>query len=119
VWRNFGWRFGVGTLVLSVAKGRCPRSPPAMVGPVTVDSLHRGDVRSRLPRPLLGFGGGRAWPLGACAELALFTAGAELPTRWPGAPHPAVFLGLRYGSLGARGSATFTRRRSRSAGLGR
>ena len=80
VWRNFGWRFGVGTLLLDAAKGALP----------TLAALHWAGPRSGVDRRrsrrcsgtatplLLGFGGGKGVATGAGAALVLFPAGVGL-----------------------------------------
>ena len=51
VWRNFGWRFGVATLLLDVAKGALPALAALhWSGPLTASIAgHRRDARPRLP----------------------------------------------------------------------
>jgi glycerol-3-phosphate acyltransferase PlsY len=76
VWRNFGWKLGVATLVLDVAKGALPvlaarhwsgNGTAALAGIVAMLG-HGYPV-------LLGFGGGKGVATGAGASLALFPWG--------------------------------------------
>jgi glycerol-3-phosphate acyltransferase PlsY len=76
VWRNCGWKLGVATLVLDVAKGALPvlaarhwsgTGTAALAGIVAMLG-HGYPV-------LLGFGGGKGVATGAGASLALFPWG--------------------------------------------
>jgi acyl phosphate:glycerol-3-phosphate acyltransferase len=96
VWRNFGWRFGVATLVLDVVKGALPAfaalhwsgSLTASIAGIVAMLGHGYPV-------LLGFGGGKGVATGAGAALAIFPAGVGLAAlAWA-----VVFLALRYVSL--------------------
>lgn len=96
VWRNFGWRFGVGTLLLDALKGALPTlaalhwSGPGVASVAGIAAMlgHGYPV-------LLGFGGGKGVATGAGAALALFPAGVGLAAlAWA-----VVFLTTRYASL--------------------
>lgn len=96
VWRNFGWRFGVGTLLLDAAKGALPTLAALHWSGAGVASV--AGVAAMLGHGypvLLGFGGGKGVATGAGAALALFPAGVGLAAlTWA-----VVFLTLRYASL--------------------
>ena len=96
VWRNFGWRLGVSTLLLDAAKGALPTlaalhwsgSLTASIAGIVAMLGHGYPV-------LLGFGGGKGVATGAGAALALFPAGVGLAAlAWA-----IVFVTLRYASV--------------------
>ncbi len=91
VWRNFGWRFGVSTLVLDVAKGALPALAALhWSGPLTASIAGIVAMLGHGYPVLLGFGGGKGVATGAGAALALFPAGVGLAAlAWA-----IVFLGL-------------------------
>ena len=79
VWRNFGWRFGVATLVLDVAKGALPALAALhWSGPLTASIAGIVAMLGHGYPVLLGFGGGKGVATGAGAALALFPAGVGL-----------------------------------------
>lgn len=96
VWRNFGWRFGVTTLVLDVAKGALPAIAALhWSGPLTASIAGIVSMLGHGYPVLLGFGGGKGVATGAGAALALFPAGVGIAAlAWA-----IVFLSLRYVSL--------------------
>jgi acyl phosphate:glycerol-3-phosphate acyltransferase len=105
VWRNFGWRFGVATLVLDVVKGALPALAALhWSGPLTASIAGIVAMLGHGYPVLLGFGGGKGVATGAGAALALFPAGVGLAAlAWA-----IVFLSLRYVSLASlAASATF------------
>ena len=96
VWRNFGWRLGVSTLLLDAAKGALPTlaalhwsgSLTASIAGIVAMLGHGYPV-------LLGFGGGKGVATGAGAALALFPAGVGLAAlAWA-----IAFVTLRYASV--------------------
>jgi glycerol-3-phosphate acyltransferase PlsY len=96
VWRNFGWRFGVATLLLDVVKGALPALAALhWSGPLTASIAGIVAMLGHGYPVLLGFGGGKGVATGAGAALALFPAGVGLAAlAWA-----IVFLSLRYVSL--------------------
>ncbi|HEY3614295.1 MAG TPA: glycerol-3-phosphate 1-O-acyltransferase PlsY [Gaiellales bacterium] len=96
VWRNFGWRFGVATLLLDVAKGALPALAALhWSGPLTASIAGIVAMLGHGYPVLLGFGGGKGVATGAGAALAIFPAGVGLAALvWV-----VVFLTLRYVSL--------------------
>jgi glycerol-3-phosphate acyltransferase PlsY len=96
VWRNFGWRFGVATLVLDVVKGALPAFAALhWSGPLTASIAGIAAMLGHGYPVLLGFGGGKGVATGAGAALAIFPAGVGLAAlAWV-----VVFLTLRYVSL--------------------
>jgi glycerol-3-phosphate acyltransferase PlsY len=96
VWRNFGWRFGVSTLVLDVVKGALPTIAALhWSGPLTAAIAGIVVMVGHGYPVLLGFGGGKGVATGAGAALALFPAGVGIAAlAWA-----IVFLSLRYASL--------------------
>jgi glycerol-3-phosphate acyltransferase PlsY len=96
VWRNFGWRFGVATLVLDVAKGALPALAALhWSGPLTASIAGIAAMLGHGYPLLLGFGGGRGVATGAGAALAIFPAGVGLAAlTWA-----IAFFSLRYASL--------------------
>jgi acyl phosphate:glycerol-3-phosphate acyltransferase len=102
VWRNFGWRFGVATLVLDVVKGALPALAALhWSGPLTASIAGIVAMLGHGYPVLLGFGGGKGVATGAGASLALFPAGIALAAlAWA-----IVFLSLRYASLASLISA--------------
>ena len=118
VWRNFGWRFGVATLVLDVAKGALPALAALhWSGPLTASIAGIVAMLGHGYPVLLGFGGGKGVATGAGAALALFPAGVGIAAlAWA-----ITFFTLRYASLAslAAGSGLPRRPRSRSAAPGR
>ncbi len=96
VWRNFGWRFGVATLVLDVAKGALPALAALhWSGPLTASIAGIVAMLGHGYPLLLGFGGGKGVATGAGAALALFPAGVGLAAlTWA-----IAFFSLRYASL--------------------
>jgi glycerol-3-phosphate acyltransferase PlsY len=96
VWRNFGWRFGVGTLLLDVAKGAIPTLAALhWSGPLVASIAGIAAMLGHGYPVLLGFGGGKGVATGAGAALALFPAGVGLGVlAWA-----IVFLTTRYASL--------------------
>jgi acyl phosphate:glycerol-3-phosphate acyltransferase len=96
VWRNFGWRFGVSTLVLDVAKGALPAVAALhWSGPLTASIAGIAAMLGHGYPLLLGFGGGKGVATGAGAALALFPAGVGLAAlTWA-----IAFFSLRYASL--------------------
>jgi glycerol-3-phosphate acyltransferase PlsY len=105
VWRNFGWRFGVGTLLLDVVKGALPALAALhWSGPLTASIAGIAAMLGHGYPVLLGFGGGKGVATGAGAALALFPAGVGLAAlAWA-----IVFFSLRYASLASLAAgATF------------
>ena len=105
VWRNFGWRFGVATLVLDVVKGALPALAALhWSGPLTASIAGIVAMLGHGYPVLLGFGGGKGVATGAGAALAIFPAGVGLAAlAWA-----IVFLSLRYVSVASlAASATF------------
>jgi glycerol-3-phosphate acyltransferase PlsY len=96
VWRNFGWRFGVSTLLLDVVKGALPTIAALhWSGPLTASIAGLVAMLGHGYPVLLGFGGGKGVATGAGAALALFPAGVGIAAlAWA-----IVFLSLRYASL--------------------
>ena len=96
VWRNFGWRFGVSTLVLDVVKGALPALAALhWSGPLLASIAGIAAMLGHGYPVLLGFGGGKGVATGGGAALALFPAGVGLAAlAWA-----IVFLSLRYVSL--------------------
>jgi glycerol-3-phosphate acyltransferase PlsY len=96
VWRNFGWRFGVSTLLLDVVKGALPvLAALHWSGPLTAAIAGIVTMIGHGYPVLLGFGGGKGVATGGGAALALFPAGVGLAVlAWA-----IVFLTLRYVSL--------------------
>jgi glycerol-3-phosphate acyltransferase PlsY len=96
VWRNFGWRFGVATLVLDVVKGALPAFAALhWSGTLTASIAGIVAMLGHGYPVLLGFGGGKGVATGAGAALAIFPAGVGLAAlAWA-----VVFLTLRYVSL--------------------
>lgn len=96
VWRNFGWRFGVSTLLLDVAKGALPAIAALhWSGPLTASIAGIVAMLGHGYPVLLGFGGGKGVATGAGAALALFPAGVGIAAlAWA-----IVFLSLRYVSV--------------------
>ena len=79
VWRNFGWRFGVATLLLDVVKGALPALAALhWSGPLTASVAGIVAMLGHGYPVLLGFGGGKGVATGAGAALALFPAGVGL-----------------------------------------
>jgi len=101
VWRNFGWRFGVATLLLDVLKGALPvlaalhwsGSLTASIAGIVAMLGHGYPV-------LLGFGGGKGVATGAGAALALFPAGVGIAVL----AFAIVFFTTRYVSLASLAS---------------
>ena len=112
VWRNFGWRFGVATLLLDVAKGALPALAALhWSGPLTASIAGIVAMLGHGYPVLLGFGGGKGVATGAGAALALFPAGVGLAAlAWA-----IVFfsLALRVARV-ARGRRGIPRRRDRA-----
>jgi glycerol-3-phosphate acyltransferase PlsY len=105
VWRNFGWRFGVATLMLDVVKGALPALAALhWSGPLTASIAGIVAMLGHGYPVLLGFGGGKGVATGAGAALAIFPAGVGLAAlAWA-----IVFLSLRYVSVASlAASATF------------
>ncbi len=102
VWRNFGWRFGVSTLLLDVVKGALPALAALhWSGSLTASIAGIAAMLGHGYPVLLGFGGGKGVATGAGAALALFPAGVGLAAlAWA-----IVFLSLRYASLASLTSA--------------
>ncbi len=96
VWRNFGWRFGVATLVLDVAKGALPALAALLwSGPLTASIAGIVAMLGHGYPVLLGFGGGKGVATGAGAALALFPAGVGIAAlAWA-----ITFFTLRYASV--------------------
>jgi glycerol-3-phosphate acyltransferase PlsY len=96
VWRNFGWRFGVSTLVLDVVKGALPALAALhWSGPLTASIAGIAAMLGHGYPLLLGFGGGKGVATGAGAALALFPVGVGLAAlAWA-----IAFFSLRYASL--------------------
>ena len=96
VWRNFGWRFGVATLVLDVVKGALPvLAALHWSGPLTASIAGIVAMLGHGYPVLLGFGGGKGVATGGGAALALFPAGVGIAVlAWA-----IVFLAMRYVSL--------------------
>ena len=96
MWRNFGWRFGVATLLLDAA--RAPFPWPAALhwsGPLTGSIAGIAAMLGHGYPLLLGFGGGKGVATGAGAALALFPAGVGLAAlAWA-----ITFFTLRYASV--------------------
>jgi glycerol-3-phosphate acyltransferase PlsY len=105
VWRNFGWRFGVATLLLDVAKGALPAFAALhWSGPLTASIAGIVAMLGHGYPVLLGFGGGKGVATGAGAALAIFPAGIGLAAL----AFAIVFLTLRYVSLASLAAgATF------------
>ena len=79
VWRNFGWRFGVATLLLDVLKGALPvLAALHWSGPLTASIAGIVAMLGHGYPVLLGFGGGKGVATGAGAALALFPAGVGI-----------------------------------------
>jgi len=96
VWRNFGWRFGVSTLVLDVVKGALPvLAALHWSGTLTASIAGIVAMLGHGYPILLGFGGGKGVATGGGAALALFPAGVGIAVL----VFAIVFLGLRYVSL--------------------
>lgn len=101
VWRNFGWRLGVATLLLDVAKGALPAlaglhwsgSLTASLAGIVAMLGHGYPV-------LLGFGGGKGVATGLGAALILSPWGVLLAV----AAFALVFFTLRYVSLASLAS---------------
>jgi acyl phosphate:glycerol-3-phosphate acyltransferase len=102
VWRNFGWRFGVATLVLDVIKGALPALAALhWSGPLTASIAGIVAMLGHGYPVLLGFGGGKGVATGAGAALVLFPAGVGLAAlAWA-----IVFFSLRYASLASLAAA--------------
>jgi glycerol-3-phosphate acyltransferase PlsY len=96
VWRNFGWRFGVATLLLDVVKGALPALAALhWSGPLTASIAGIVAMLGHGYPVLLGFGGGKGVATGAGAALAIFPAGVGIAVLvWV-----VFFLALRYVSL--------------------
>jgi glycerol-3-phosphate acyltransferase PlsY len=96
VWRNFGWRFGVGTLLLDIVKGAIPTLAALhWSGPGVASIAGIAAMLGHGYPVLLGFGGGKGVATGAGAALALFPAGVGLAAlAWA-----VIFLTTRYASL--------------------
>jgi glycerol-3-phosphate acyltransferase PlsY len=105
VWRNFGWRFGVATLLLDIAKGALPAFAALhWSGPLTASIAGIVAMLGHGYPVLLGFGGGKGVATGAGAALAIFPAGIGLAAL----AFAIVFLTLRYVSLASLAAgATF------------
>jgi glycerol-3-phosphate acyltransferase PlsY len=101
VWRNFGWRFGVGTLLLDVVKGALPvLAALHWSGPLTASIAGIVAMLGHGYPVLLGFGGGKGVATGAGAALALFPAGVGIAVlAWA-----VVFFALRYVSVASLAS---------------
>lgn len=101
VWRNFGRRLGISTVVLDVAKGALPVLA-ALHWSGTLTAAIAGIVAmlGHSYPVLLGFGGGKSVATGAGAALALFPAGVGIAVlAWV-----IVLLALRYVSLASLAS---------------
>jgi glycerol-3-phosphate acyltransferase PlsY len=96
VWRNFGWRLGVSTLLLDAAKGALPTLAALhWSGSLTASIAGIAAMLGHGYPVLLGFGGGKGVATGAGAALALFPAGVGLAAlAWA-----IVFVTLRYASV--------------------
>jgi acyl phosphate:glycerol-3-phosphate acyltransferase len=96
VWRNFGWRLGVSTLLLDAAKGALPTLAALYwSGSLTASIAGIAAMLGHGYPVLLGFGGGKGVATGAGAALALFPAGVGLAAlAWA-----IVFVTLRYASV--------------------
>jgi glycerol-3-phosphate acyltransferase PlsY len=101
VWRNFGWRFGVSTLLLDVVKGALPvLAALHWSGPLTASIAGIVAMLGHSYPVLLGFDGGKSAATGAGAALALFPAGVGLAVlAWA-----IVFFTLRYVSVASLAS---------------
>ena len=101
VWRNFGWRFGVSTLLLDVVKGALPvLAALHWSGPLTASIAGIAAMVGHGYPVLLGFKGGKSAATGAGAALALFPAGVGIAVlAWA-----VVFFALRYVSLASLAS---------------
>jgi len=101
VWRNFGWRFGVATLLLDAAKGALPVAAALYwSGPLTGSIAGIAAMLGHGYPVLLGFGGGKGVATGAGAALALFPAGVGLAAlAWA-----ITFFTLRYASVASLAS---------------
>ncbi len=101
VWRNFGWKFGVSTLLLDVVKGALPVIAALhWSGPLTAAIAGIVAMLGHGYPVLLGFGGGKGVATGAGAALALFPAGVGIAVL----AFAVVFFGLRYVSLASLAS---------------
>jgi acyl phosphate:glycerol-3-phosphate acyltransferase len=96
VWRNFGWRLGVSTLLLDAAKGALPTLAALhWSGSLTASIAGIAAMLGHGYPVLLGFGGGKGVATGAGAALALFPAGVGLAAlAWA-----ITFVTLRYASV--------------------
>lgn len=96
VWRNFGWRLGVATLLLDVAKGALPTLAALhWSGSLTASIAGIAAMLGHGYPVLLGFGGGKGVATGAGAALALFPAGVGLAAlTWA-----ITFVAFRYASV--------------------
>jgi acyl phosphate:glycerol-3-phosphate acyltransferase len=101
VWRNFGWRFGVATLLLDVVKGALPvLAALHWSGPLTASIAGIVAMLGHGYPVLLGFGGGKGVATGGGAALALFPAGVGVAVlAWV-----IVFFTLRYVSVASMAS---------------
>jgi acyl phosphate:glycerol-3-phosphate acyltransferase len=96
VWRNFGWRYGVATLLLDALKGALPvLAALYWSGPLLASVCGIVAMLGHGYPVLLGFGGGKGVATGAGAALALFPAGVGIAALvWA-----IAFLTLRFASL--------------------
>jgi glycerol-3-phosphate acyltransferase PlsY len=101
VWRNFGWRLGVSTLLLDAAKGALPTLAALhWSGSLTASIAGIAAMLGHGYPVLLGFGGGKGVATGAGAALALFPAGVGLAAlAWA-----IAFVTLRYASVASLAS---------------
>jgi acyl phosphate:glycerol-3-phosphate acyltransferase len=102
VWRNFGWRLGVATLLLDAAKGGLPTLAALYwSGSLTASLAGIAAMLGHGYPVLLGFGGGKGVATGAGAALALFPAGVGLAAlTWA-----VVFVAFRYASVASLAAA--------------
>ncbi|MDX6572499.1 MAG: acyl phosphate:glycerol-3-phosphate acyltransferase [Gaiellales bacterium] len=103
VWRNFGWRFGVATLLLDVAKGAAPALAALhWSGPLAASVAGIVAMLGHSYSVLLGFRGGKSVATGAGAALALFPAGVGIAAlAWA-----ITFFTLRYASVASLAAGT-------------
>jgi len=102
VWRNFGWRLGVATLLLDAAKGALPTLAALhWSGSLTASIAGIAAMLGHGYPVLLGFGGGKGVATGAGAALALFPAGVALAAlTWA-----VAFVAFRYASVASLAAA--------------
>lgn len=102
VWRNFGWRLGLATLLLDAAKGALPTLAALhWSGSLTASIAGIAAMLGHGYPVLLGFGGGKGVATGAGAALALFPAGVGLAAlTWA-----IAFVAFRYASVASLAAA--------------